>query len=180
MTKFSFSKREKKMAGVVVLVIFFSVVYRGVYVPLKNQVEFLNNKISVAEQRLSKTLKIIRRAKIAAKKYDDILDDFKQTVSDEQVMSSILSEIETVAGELKMRIADMKPKKVKRVDFYNNFSVSLSIDGQLSEIMLFIYRLQNSPHVFYIEELRLNKSSPRKVDLSCQVVLSRLLILEKN
>ena len=133
-------------------------------------------QILTAEKKIQKNLKVIQKAKSYEAKYQSLMENFQQKGSDEQMMSAILSEIESVATDAKIRITDLKPQKVKKMGSYNNFSVSLVLDGQLTPIMDFIYTLQNQPHLFSVEELRLDKKSPNTQDLKGYFVLSRSLI----
>ena len=91
-------------------------------------------------------------------------------------MAAILSEIESVANQIKLRIDDMKPQKIKKVGFQNNFPVSLAVDGTLSSIIQFLYTLQNSPHYFDIDELYFEKGAMRTSQVKCRLILSKTLI----
>ena len=170
------SSREKSILVFCTLTVLIFIGYKGVAQPLHRQSEILNEKIHSSEQKLKKQFNVLERGKIVDKEYEQYAAVFRQTASDGQIMSSILSEVESVARENGMRIADMKPKKVKRIDFYNNFSVSIAMNGQLVDIVKFLYILQNTPHLFNIEELVIEKSSPRSSTLDCRLVLNRILI----
>ena len=77
---------------------------------------------------------------------------FKQSASNEGTMSSILSEIEAAAADLKLQIANLTPKRVKETNFSNRFSVSLSIDGDFMDILQFLHRLQGEPHLLTLKK----------------------------
>jgi Tfp pilus assembly protein PilO len=141
-----------------------------------NKSEILELEIAKNKRRLQKNYRIIRKGKRFQKQYGDTLTRFKQKQSDEEIMSGILSEIESTARTLDMRISDMKPQRVKKQEYYNIFSVNLAINGQLDEILHFLYLLQNPPHLFNIDELRIEKSSPRAKSLHSRMVFSRILI----
>ena len=98
------------------------------------------------------------------------------TASESASMSAIITEIENVSGEANIRIADLKPQKVRKTGSFNNFSVSLILDGQLTSIMNFVYNLQNQPHLFAVDEMRFDKKSPNSTDLKGYLILSRVLI----
>ena len=173
----NFSQRERKIAVALILVIGVYGLFQGIYIPYKNKKETLNKRILTTQKKFKKNLVTIKKSEMLETKYRPILENFKQRGSDDQVMSAILAEIEGVATQVNMRIADMKPKRVRQVDFYNHFSVSLAVDASLVDVMHFIYVLQTSPHMFEIEELNLNNNAGRPdTPLRCQMVLSRLLI----
>ncbi|HOW35219.1 MAG TPA: type 4a pilus biogenesis protein PilO [Candidatus Omnitrophota bacterium] len=170
------SKRETRIFIVCLFVIFVFVSYRFIFKPLKEDLAALEEKIEAKETQLKKILKINKRKDSVSKAYEQQIFSLRQKLSDEQEMASILSEIQSVANEIKLGVADMKPKKVKRVDFYNNFSVSLTMDGELVSIVHFLYILQNSPHFFSIDEVYFEKSSIRTAQIKCRLTLSKILI----
>lgn len=176
MKNLAFTQREKRITILAATVVFVYVFYLVVYIPIKKKGGALDHKIEQAKIQLNKELKVINRSKIFDKNYRDVLEEFRQKGSDEQIMSGILSEVENVAGIARVRISEKKPKKTKKIDFYNNFSVSLSLEGTLTDILHFLYILQNSPHLFNVDELNLTLSSSQGALLRCRLDLSRNLI----
>ncbi|MCK5580299.1 MAG: hypothetical protein KAJ18_03410 [Candidatus Omnitrophica bacterium] len=169
-----FSKRERRISFFLVICVLAYILQAGVYKPLALKKKVLRQKIKTSEKR-------VRRAKRALRKGGDVslhekgLEGFKQKGTDEQVMSVILSEIEQEKAELDLRIADMKPQKARKVGPLNYFSVNLTLDGEIADIMQFIYILQNPPHMLYVDEFQLSRGSARDSSLKCQLVLSRRL-----
>lgn len=170
------SSREKTMALVCLTAVAVYAVYYFVIKPMKEEIDKSEKQIAIAEKRLTKNLSVTRQMKTVDEEYEKYKAPLKQKASDEQEMASILSEIESAAGQLDIRVADMKPKKVKRISFYNQFSVSLTIDGQLETITHFLYILQNSPHFLGVDEIRFEKTTIRSSQVKCSIVLSKSLI----
>ena len=176
MSRRVFSQREMSIFIIMVSTVLMFTIYKAVYIPLFEKRQDIRTRIQQAEDRLNQNRKMMRKASVFDRKYADILQALKQQDKDEKIMSSIFSEIETVASGMQMRIADMKPRKVRSVDLYNQFSVSLTLDGPMANIMQFLYSLENAPHLFYVEEMSLSKMSANRSELRCQLVLSRVLI----
>ena len=170
------SHREKRIFVLCLITIFIYVSYHYGFVSLKEKKDALQLAVKTKERELRKNLGVVERGKVYDGEYQRILDKFKQTASDEKTMSSLLSEIEQVAGDTKMRISEMKPQRVRKVDFYNNFSVSLTMDDSLTEIMHFLYVLQDDIHRFSVDELRFDKMGPNVATLRCQLVISKVFI----
>ena len=172
--RLSFREKIILVFCICLLLLYVSTVF--IFKPLHEKLLSLRKKISNAERKLENNLAIIPQGKIIDKQYDKYAALLKQQASDEQEMASILSEIESVASQVEMRVSDVKPKRVKNVDFFNHFSVSLSIEGELNSIIRFIYILQNEPYLFRVDEVRFEKRSLRTSKIKCQFVLSRALI----
>ena len=145
--------------------------------PLQEKIVFTETRIDKARMKLRKYKRTIRNARKVSTDYNYYRDTFKQTGKDEQVMSSILSEIEEVARKLDLRISDLKPKRVKKEDLYNRFSVSLTINSEFPDIIKFLYTLQRQPHLFNVEELRFDKQTRRRAaTIKTRLVLGKILI----
>ena len=170
------SQRESNILAVCILMIFGYGGFHFIYKPLTKNTETLESRIKVGEKRLHNQLKAVQKEHPVTLEYKKYASHFEQTASDEQEMASILSEIESVANEVNIHIADMKPRKVRRVDFFNDFSVTLTIEGDLPTVIQFLYVLQNQPHLFNDDEVYLEKSSLRSSQMRCRLVLSKILI----
>ena len=176
MTARGLSKRE---GGILAVCLTLIVIYGGYnlfYKPLIENFSDSDDKIKVAEKRLHNNLKIIRKEKSVNEEYEKYALNFKQKASDEQAMTSILSEIESMANQVSLRISDMQPKRVRKIDFYNNFSVTLTVEGEMPVIIKFLYTLQNPPHLFKVDEIYLEKSAVKSGEVKCRLILSKVLI----
>ena len=178
MTTRRLSSRENIIFMVCLLMVMIYVGYHFFYRFLKNQNALLADKMMVSEKRLKNHLKMLQKEPAISKEFDRYIPFFKQTMSDDQQMTSVISEIEASANDLEMRVTDMKPKKVKRIDFYNNFSVSLTVEGDLTPVIHFLYGLQNTPHFFNVDEAYFARSAVRTTLIRCRLVLSKALIPE--
>ena len=171
------TQREQLFAALVVILGLVLFIYYSFVRPLKEQIRLLEIKVKDSEKQISKNFKLIRKGEAREKEYKIYLQEFKQDKPNEQVMSSILAEIEAVALELQLQISDLKPKRVKEGGDYNQFSVSLAIDSSLENIIHFLHILQSEPHIFDVEGLEFEKGSQRKSDtMKTRLVLSKILI----
>ena len=170
------SKREKFIFVICFLLAAAYAGYNFVFQPLQGSQLTLEDKIRVAQKRLHNNEKLMAQEKTVSGEYEKYAANFLQKSSDEQEMASILSQVESLANEIPLRVADMKPKKVKRTDFYNVFSASLTIEGDLAAIIRFLYTLQNTPYLFRADEAYFERSSVRTTQMRCRLVLSKILI----
>ncbi len=171
------TQREQSIALITLILSGILVSYYTVIQPFKEKKFFLEKKIIEEQKQLKKNLKLIREAEELQKEYAPYLEKFKQEKPNEQVMSGILSEIETAAAGLDVQISDLKPKRVKEEGDYNQFSVSLTIDSSFLNIVHFLHILQSEPHLFEVEELEFDKGSQRKSEtMKTRLVLTKVLI----
>lgn len=170
------SNRENIILAVCLLLGFAYTGHHFVFKSLKGSLTSVEDKVKSGEKRLKSYLKILKKEKAVDEEYNIYSALFRQSAPDDQQMTSVLSEIEAVANEVNMRLADIKPRRVKRAEFYNNFSVSLTIEGEPADIIRFLYALQNNPHFFKADEVYFERSSVRTTQLRCRLILSKALI----
>lgn len=170
------SKREKNLALLVVVAGAAFLIYNFLLDPMLKKISVLNSQIATQETKWKRNQRVLGQEIKVSGQYQKYAELMQLKVSEEQEMANLLSEIESVAQGVKIRILDMKPKKIRNVDFYKNFSVDLTIDGPIKEITQFIYDLQNLPHLIKVEKLRMEKESTLQPTLKAYLLVSKVLI----
>jgi len=171
------SNREQSIFIICLATVFVYVVYVVFYKPLKEKVADLTAQTELAERQLEKHIRIIRKGKAYQPRFERYMAKYKQTTSDNEVMSSILSQIEQESGKFDIRISQLKPQRVKKENFYNNFSVSVTLEGALAEVIKLLYNLQHEPYLFKIEDARFDQHYQKPTNVQCQLILTKILLL---
>ena len=171
------TNRENKILVVCLILILGFIGYRGVFKSFQEKDADLDARIQSLELLLKKNLEVLGREEHLNQAYEDFSQGKKQTRSKEQEMTMILSQIESIAKEMNMQVSDMKPQKVKESQFFNQFTVSLALEGELIPILHFIYLLEDQPHNFIIDEMRIERSFGRTAGIRCRLKISRILLL---
>ena len=133
-------------------------------------------KIQLNKTRLNKDRRLIVEGPAIDREYEAYLPFFRQIQSDEAAMSSLLSQIESIARQLSVPVLEIKPQKVKPQDFYNDFSINLTIEEEITKVCHFLYDIQNAPFLFNVEELRLEKNPLKENFLRCTLTLNKRLL----
>jgi Tfp pilus assembly protein PilO len=170
------STREKRIFFVCLAVIAFYVVYYFGYQGIKEEIKAQQASILQSEKDLRRYAHTVRSEKTIEQRLKSYENLLKQKESDEQEMTKVLSDIEAVADKVSIKIINMEPQKIKRVDFYNYFSVDVQAEGPLKKVCEFLYALESTTNYFYVDELRIEKYAARADTLKCQLVVSRILI----
>ncbi|HPB67635.1 MAG TPA: type 4a pilus biogenesis protein PilO [Candidatus Omnitrophota bacterium] len=170
------SPREKKILSLSLAVLAVYLVKTLVVAPVQTRSEGLDRQIRNAEQKLLSASRTIRKSQVVQRRYEALLEDYRQTQSDEEVMSGILTEIEATAAGNSLSISDLKPNRPKMINYYKEFSVSLVLEGDFTQVMEFVFKLQKEPYSYFVDEADISKHSPRTSGLRCRFVLSKVLI----
>ena len=135
-----FSKREKILLFLTISFAVAFLSYNFVFHPMGLNFETLNKEILTKEMQLRKNVKILSQKENIQNEYMEYSQLLRQKSSNEQEMATLLSEIESVAREIAIRITDMKPRAIRGIDFYNRLAVDVEVEAKLSEITKFIYK----------------------------------------
>ena len=176
MSLFSFSAREQKIFIVLLLVCGIFGVYTFVYRPAVIKGEEIDSEISRTRQKLSDQQAVIEKEQQMALVLQDELETVRQKRTNDEEMSSILSDIEAMGSGMNIKVTEIKPQEVKKQDFLNRFSVSLTVDGNLMDMMRFIHALQDPAKHVQIRQLSLERAFVDSKEMLARMVVERTLI----
>ncbi|NTV29636.1 MAG: type 4a pilus biogenesis protein PilO [Candidatus Omnitrophica bacterium] len=169
--------REKVILAVCIGTVLFYTTLQMVVRPLQDRTREVSGQIISMERSLKKDRLIIRKATKSASREAYYRDTFRQTGTDEESVSKIISEIEKIATDVDLRISELKPAAMKHQEHFNTFSVRLVFDAPFEKIAAFLEALQGAPYYFSIDELDIVKPmGTNSTELRVSLSLSRLLI----
>lgn len=158
--KSSISKREKVILAITILVIILSAFYVFIFEPLYRQYVSLNQEISMKNVQLTENLRLLKEKNVVKEEFKKYSHLLKARGTDEEEMASVLTEIEKIGKSTGIYLNDVKPQKIRDMDFYRVMLVEIRFQADMQTLSKFIYELQNSP--FLLKTSRLQISSERK------------------
>lgn len=170
------SQREKKVLILcqVIAVMFFLDLL--VIKPLMQTKENVGVQIASREKQLEQYAGIIGQYAAIKKEYDEYGSYFKQKKLNEEEVSSVLANIDSLAKRFEVNISDLKPGKVKEEGSHSRFSFELFIDGDLTQVLNFIHSLENKPYFFSVDGFRFERKSRHGELIKCRLSLKRIMI----
>jgi hypothetical protein len=171
------SKREKTIFYATVTVVFFSIVFNFLVVPVLSKNESLNKDINAAKERLQKYLYLMERRDDIRAKYNGLFVDANGSDAGEDGLISSLSELEKIAKDSNVRIIDIRPQGSSRSpSIYKEALIELKAEGMMEEYLKFTYNIENSPLLFKVKKLHLN-IKPNTLSLEGSFSISRISAL---
>ena len=171
------TSREQKIFIVTIVAVAASVFYNALLQPLYEKKEFLTQEIEIHRKQLRQDLRAVGKVKALDAKYDAYLKQFRQMGTEEEVSSSILSEIEGVAGRFGLHVTDLKPQRIEHDKYGNQFAVSLTINSELADVIRFLCALQQAPYLFNVERMEFEKfERMNRSKLTTRLVLGKTFI----
>lgn len=113
----------------------------------------LNEKITEANRELSRNYRLIGREKEILSEYEKYISYMKTKEEGREKASSILMEIENLAGKNRVVATDIKPLASKKIDFYEKYMFEVAAEGDIKSLARFIYDMQSSSNILLVEHL---------------------------
>jgi len=171
------SKREKKILYAVIALVTLVLIYNFLVDPLINQWSSVNRQIKLTKIKLQKSLSAIKKKAEVDKEYAVYASKMQSKGSDEQDITQILNELETLARKSQAKITSMRPKPSKDKGYYKRFVVEIETESAMQSLMKFIYDVKNSPQLLKVSRLNLNtKSSQEGTLIRSSMVISKVVI----
>lgn len=170
-----FSIREQQIFVVLVLVCGLYAAFAFIYRPSVEKTEAIEREITLARKKWAEQTTVIQKEKIMARAWQEKFDAVRQKGSNEEAMSAMLSEIEVLSGSMNIRVTEMKPQGAVKGEFYNTFSISLSVDGDLKDILAFVHVLQDPSRHLKVRQFSLERTFADAKGMIARVVMERTL-----
>ncbi len=169
------SKKERKLFYITVAVASLFFLERVVFRPVLNKLESLNEKVSVEEKKLEKSMTILAQEDSISGEYKKFAQGIKQEQSDEEAIAGLLSSIEKMANSVSVFVLDMKPGAVEKGESYKIYSVKVEAEAKMNNLSDFIYQLENSPKLLRVSDFRVSPQKKETV-LKVSMTITEVLI----
>ena len=103
----------------------------------------------------------------------------KMKGSSDEENSSMLSEVDRLAGENKVTLSATKPREQRIKDAYQeNYAVTIEIEAALPQVMSFLYAVESSPQLLRVDSLSLESRTGKSADwVRGTLVISKVVTL---
>jgi Tfp pilus assembly protein PilO len=171
------TSREKIIFVICIAVVAVYIINLIILRPAQGSLNHLDQLIQDEILQYQKNMRLIEKSRHLENTYRVYQDQFKQSKDNEQTMAVMLADIEREASAYNLRISDIKPKRVERLNDYNVFSVSVTLDSEFKPMVSFLHTLQSPPYLFSVDEFALDKGGVRNSsEVKTRLILRKILI----
>ncbi len=169
------SSRERTvlfLAGMFLLAVLMD---RVVYQPVVHRFDLLDSEVQTEENHLRKNLGYLAARERIIQEHKKYEGYFSRAGSDEEETSALLSEVESLAREADLLVANMKPQPVTTTEVGKRYAVEIEIKGDMGDIIRFIYGLHQSKYLLSNPQFRLGKERASAIKGSLSVAKMAVL-----
>lgn len=171
------TSREQKILIACLSTVVFCIFVNFVVLPINEKARAIRKEIEAYQKQSEIDFRILQKAENYDGRYGIYLRQFRQPGTSEKTFAVMLSEIERVGGKYEIRITSLEPKGNKSTKQSNQFSISLAATSKLTDIIHFLYTLQQPPYLFDVNEVEFEKLAREKEGvITMQCILSKPFI----
>ncbi|MCM8800549.1 MAG: type 4a pilus biogenesis protein PilO [Candidatus Omnitrophica bacterium] len=149
---------------------------RLVIFPIFSRLNALDKEIQEKEAIIKKNLRLLaQKERIIAEsnKYSGFLGPLR---SEEEEITSLLKEVETLANKSGIYISEMRPAGIKESDTTKRYQLNLSCEGSMEQIAEFMYNIEGSYKLLVIERYQINPKAKESIITRCNITISKIIL----
>jgi len=172
------SKKEKIIFYVAVAIVALLILDRAIVSPVFSKVRSLNKEIQDKQAEIKKNLKILsQKERIISEstKYGSFLSD--STLGDDEQITLMLKELESLASRSSVYLVDMKPAGIKETGSSKRILINLNCEAQMEQLVDFMYNMENSSSLISIDKYQLAPKTKDSSVAKCSITVYKVVAL---
>ena len=172
------SPREKKIAVLTGVLLMVMVGFHGVWMPVTDKLDELNDQIFALQLKMRKAKTLIRQredVKEEAKKFPNL--EKMEAGSDEEEIANLLALIEQTARKTKVSLSDVKPEQVQSDKVSKRYRVELNAESGITELIRFVFEIERSQELLKVEAVDSTPKEEESSILRSSIVVTRVVVL---
>ncbi len=168
------SKREKLILYGAVFFVLLTMADRLIVSPISSKLKSLDKEIMEKESSVQTNIELLaRKDKIIAetKKYSRLLGGEQ---SKEELVTSLLKEIEGLANKSEVYIIDIKPAGSKDSGAVREYLISLNAEAQMEQLIEFMYSIENSSQLLSVDKYQISPKARESSVAKCSMSISKI------
>jgi len=159
-----------------VIMIVLGSIDRFFYQPIMNLFNEVEQEILSQEIQLRKNMRFLAAREAISNRYSAYAAFAVTTGSDEEEVAGLLNEVEGVARKSGLALLNMKPKPAFTTEFGKQYPVEVEVETEMSQLIKFIYGLQNSKYILGVKKLRLVPKGKKSSQIKGYVLVQKTVI----
>jgi nitrate/nitrite-specific signal transduction histidine kinase len=170
------SKKERSILYVASAIVFLMVMDRLVVGPIFSKMAELSREIEDKEAGIKRSMHMLAhkdRILAAAVRYKTFIHSSR---SEEEEMTALLKEIETLASDHSIYLIDMKPGGLQDVAGTKKYLLNLNCEAQLEQLISFMYDVEISQKLLTIVKYKIGPKAKDSSVARCSMSISKVVI----
>lgn len=172
------SKKERAIFYIAAGIVSLLILDRAIVSPVFSKIRSLNKEVEDKKATIKKNLRILAqkdRILTEGNKYNSYLGDSK--ISDDEQITLVLKELESLASKSSVYLVDMKPNGIKESGSSKKILVNLNCEAQMEQLIDFMYNMENSDNLLSIEKYQITPKAKESSVAKCSIAVYKVVAL---
>lgn len=171
------SKREKAIFYVTATFLVLMALDRAILYPTFSKMDTLDSEIKTKQVNINRDLRMLSQKNRILKEVAKYGSYLNKPQSEEEGVTTLLKEVESLANKSSLYIVDMKPAGLKIDEKKSQrYAVNLNCEGQMEQIMDFMYNVENSRKFLTIEKYQISPKTKLSSVVNCTMTIVKIVI----
>lgn len=170
------SKRERLILYVALGFISLTILDRLIVHPVLSKMRLLVEEIQEEESKTKRDLHIVAQKERIIKETKKYAAYSSRDFSPEEIIILFLKELGNLADKTSVYLVDIKPSGTKVEDVYKKYLVNLNCEGQMEQIINFMYNIETSDNLLKIEKYNISPQTEGSSLARCAMTVSRVVM----
>ena len=170
------SNREKIIFYITAFIVSFMLLDRLIISPVFYKMHSLDKEAQEKIAGIKRSLYLLAYKDRIEKEVNHYKQFISSSKTEEEEMTAMLKDIETIANKATVYLIDMKPAGFRDRKFYREVMVKLNCEAMMEKITEFMYNIESSSGLFTITKYQLSPKSKDSSVARCSVSISKLII----
>lgn len=171
------SKKEKLLLYCAVFFVSLVLLDRLAIKPIFSKMKNLSEEIRDKQSGIKRDLHILSQRDKIIKLKNKFASYLISARSEDEEMVSFLKETEGLANKSSISLIDLKPAGVsKEGDASLKLTVNLNCEAEMSQLISFIYSIENSGRLLSVEKYQINPKTKDSDVVECTIAISKVVM----
>ena len=171
------NKREKKLAGAVLLIILSALLYKFIVEPLSGRWAKLNDEISSKTNILRKDAGILSKYKALEAKYAGLSGYIRSGKGEKGDAADILKYIENVSRNDSCYIVSIKPIGTRNLPSYKEILIDVTAEADMAQFSKFLYDIEDPKDaILRVKQFNISSKPGQSGVLKGTFLISKIII----
>lgn len=171
------TKKQKYFLYIAISLVSLAFFDRVILSPIISRVSSLNQEIKEKKRNIHRNLRILSYKDSILSETAKYTSFLKPGEGAEEGITVMLKEVESLANEESIYLLDMKPRRsVTKVDSFNEYSIDLTGEAQMDQVMDFMYNIENSSDLLTIDRYEISPKSRNSSVARFSMTISKLVL----
>ncbi len=169
-------KKEKLFLAIAAAFVSLAFLDRLIIAPILSKMASLNKQLQDIEAGIKKDVKIVAQKNRIRSEEAQYATYFQKQQTEDEEMTALLKEVESLADKCAVYIVDMKPAGAKNLGSTKKHYVNVSCEATMEQLVTFMFAVESSTKLLVIDKYAISPKSKDSESAKCTLTIAKVVL----